>query len=525
MNPFLHYVTESSVCLAFFFLVYWVFLKKETYFRLNRTYLVSALVLSFVIPGLNIASPFFTVSVPSASASFTPGKPLPAQSIGIAGILFGAYLAGVAVFLARFVFHLAKLYAVVKRYGLWKSHNVRIVSVDREFAPFSFLNVVFLNAHNIGDADLERILAHERVHIQQGHSLDVLLMELVIILQWFNPFVWPYKKSLQETHEYLADSGVIAQGFSAAAYELLVFEQHVGAQLFEFANNFKQSQVKRRLTMMSKIKSKNAAKLKLLLVLPLAAFLVLAFANPKPANSTEPAAALLLQEKAGQEWQVSKEKVAQATEELKKLKDKEAKIREMLASTEDPGKKKELKKSLQTVLHREQELVTLLQKAGEAPPAPPAPPAQPAPPTQPAAASLSAPPPPPPPPDGDKLKAEYKALQSKEAKLKEDLASTDDPEKKAALKALLQKVAEKKSQVQTLMEGNGPAPEPTIEELKKEYKLLDQKREEVRAKLEKTDDPQQKAQLEDTLKKIAQKQEMLKIKAQEMKKAQEKEKQ
>ena len=498
MNHFLRYIVEASACLALFYLVYWLFLKKETYFHLNRIYLVSALLLAFIIPGLNIVSPFVTAAAQSQATSFSHGQALPASSLGLAEIIVGSYVAGVVLFFARFVFHLVKLHAVVRRYGIWKSRNIRIVSVDKEFAPFSFLNVVFLNARNIGGVDLERILAHERVHIQQGHSLDVLLMELVIILQWFNPFVWPYKKSLQETHEYLADSGVIAQGFSAAAYELLVFEQHVGAQLFEFANNFKQSQIKRRLTMMSKIKSKNAAKLKLLFVLPLAAFLVLAFANPKPAKSSEHATSLILQEKVGQEWQVSQEKVAQAKEDLKKLKGKEEKIRQMLATTEDPEKKKELKKSLEAVLAKEQEMEHFLQKAGAAPP---------------------------PAPDGDELKAEYKALLSKEAKIKEELAKTENPEKKAELKALLKKVTAKKADLQAVMEGNGPAiAEPTIEELKKEYVLLDKKGEEVRTELAKTTDPNQKAKLEDTLKKIAQKQEQIKMKAQELKKAQEEKK-
>jgi spore coat protein CotF len=498
MSHFLRYIIEASACLALFYVVYWLFLKKETYFQLNRIYLVSALLAAFIIPGLNVASPFFIASAPPEVASFSSGPAVPAPSVGLADIIVGSYLAGVVLFFVRFVFHLVKLHTVVKRCGIWKSHNVRIVSVDREFAPFSFLNIIFLNSRSIGDADLERILAHERVHIQQGHSLDVLLMELVIILQWFNPFVWPYKKSLQETHEYLADSGVIAQGFSTAAYELLVFEQHVGVQLFEFANNFKQSQIKRRLTMMSKIKSRNAAKLKLLFVLPLAALLVLAFANPKPAKSSEYATTPFMQEKVGQEWQVSQEKVAQAKEELKMLKNKEEKIRQMLATTEDPEKKKELKKSLETVLAKEEEMKVFLKNAASAPP---------------------------PSPNGDELKAEYKALSSKEAKIKEELAKTENPEKKAELKALLQKVTAKKADIQAMMEGNGSASGPTIEELKKEYVLLDRKGEQVRAELAKTTDPQQKAKLEDTLKKITQRQEMIKVKAQEMKKAQEEKKQ
>ena len=132
---------------------------------------------------------------------------------------------------------------------------MNVVFVENDLAPSSFFNIIFLNPSNISQSDFNRIIAHELVHIKQFHSIDIILLELITILQWFNPFVWPYKKSLQETHEFLADYGVIAQGFSTAKYQLLMFEQHVGVKLFEFANNFKQSQIKRRITMMSKIKS------------------------------------------------------------------------------------------------------------------------------------------------------------------------------------------------------------------------------------------------------------------------------
>jgi hypothetical protein len=500
MSDLLRYILESGVCLAFFYVIYWVLLKDETYFLLNRFYLVSALAMSFIIPGFNITSPFRTARAVSAPVSLSQVQAMPTRTLGLADVLLVVYLAGVLVYLMRFVFHLIKLRSVVRRYGLQVRGGVKIVSVDREFAPFSFLNVVFLNEKDLNPDDLERILAHERVHIHQGHSLDVLLMELAIVLQWFNPFVWPYKKSLQETHEYLADDGVIAQGFSAVMYKRLVFEQHVGAQLFEFANNFKQSQIKRRLTMMSKIKSRNAAKLKLLFILPLASLLVLAFAEPKPAGTLDHAAIPVLQEKAGQgqESLVSKEKVAQAEDEYKKLKEKEMKLREKLAATEDAEAKKELEHSLQIVLTKQQELKGFLAKAGTAPN------------------------------PGVDIKAEYRSLQKEEQKIREVLAQTDDAEKQAELKKKLEMVLAKQAEIKVVMvnvnvamaEGDHPS-NPTLEELKKEYVALDAKAEDIRAKLEKTTDAKQKAELEDLLKKISQKQEQIKAQAQEMKAAQE----
>jgi len=495
MSDLLRYVLESGVCLALFFLIYRVFLRNETYFLLNRFFLVSALLLSFIIPGLNITSPFISSPAASAQAGLAETPPAPAASFGPAGILLFIYLSGVALFFLRFVFHLAKLRSVVRRCGFRDCGDVKLVSVEGNFAPFSFLNVIFLNERSLRQDSLERILAHERVHIRQGHSIDVLLMELVIILEWFNPFVWPYKKSLQETHEYLADGGVIAEGFSAARYKLLLFEQHVGAQLFEFANNFKQSQIKRRLTMLSKIKSGNAAKLKLLCVLPLAVFLVLAFADPKPARSIDYPSVSVIQETAahGQEELIAPEKAAQAHKELKMLQEKEMMLREKLKTAEDPELKKELKIKLESILLKQQEIKGFLAKSGE-------------------------------PPDQSEndLKAQQKMLQDKELKIRELLAGTEDAAKKAELEAKLKMVLEKQKQVQaqSALEGNGPSGEPTIEELKKEYTMLKQKEDDIRAKLEKTTDPQQKAELEDVLKKVVQKQEMVKSKALAMKAAQ-----
>lgn len=248
---------------------------------------------------------------------------------------------------------------------------------------------------------------------------------------------------------------------------------------------------------MSKIKSRNAAKLKLVLVLPLALFLVLAFAEPKPVRPIDQPTVPVLQEAAGQgqEAEVKKEKVAQAERELQKLKENEMILREKLKATEDQEAKKELKMKLETVLHKQQEIQTMLGYGGGAPPVP-----------------------------ALELKAEYKELEADAAKIREVLAKTDDPEKKAELNKKLEKVLEKQAQVKSMLAAAGPNAAPTIEELKKEYMMLDQKAADVRAKLEKTEDAEQKAELENLLKKIAAKQAIIKVQAQKIKAAQEQKK-
>jgi len=330
MTSFSLYLLESAACLALFYVGFRLFLRKETYFNLNRVYLVCSLIFSLILPVFKITSPIFTARVP-VPMSLIPSSAAPAITWGLGEILLFLYAIGVGVFLTRFIFHMIKLYFVVKKYRTTRLNGVKIVSVDKDFSPFSFLNFIFINDEKTSEYNMRRIIAHEIIHIKQYHTFDILLIEIITVLQWFNPFVWPYKKSLQETHEFLADYGVIAQGFSTAKYQLLMFEQNVGVKLFEFANNFKQSQIKRRITMMSKIKSRGAAKLKLLLIVPLATLLLLAFAEPKPADTKVADKATLSADQdtdKKKEEEMKKKKMEQVKVLLEDLKKEEMILRE-----------------------------------------------------------------------------------------------------------------------------------------------------------------------------------------------------
>lgn len=349
MKPFLIYILQSGLCLAVFYLIYELFLKRETYFQLNRIFLVSGLLLSFLIPVFPITSPFKTpAALINFDYAFIPSAS--ARGFGSADFLYVFYGIGVLVFLLRFVLQLEKLRRVVRTYGIHRLRGAKIVAVDQLFPPFSFLNIIFINQGPSIDADLRRILAHEQVHIRQHHTLDVLLMEIVLSLQWFNPIIWRYKKALQETHEYLADSGVIAQGFSSIKYQLLMFEQHVGTSLFEFGNNFKKSQIKRRIVMLSKIKSPKAAKLKLLLALPLAIALVLIFAEPRVADGTP-----TFQNQSGPD-DPAQAKITQVKEEFDKLIAVEQDLRRTLETAQDETTKKKLANKIETVIQKRQQL-------------------------------------------------------------------------------------------------------------------------------------------------------------------------
>jgi hypothetical protein len=366
MDNLILYLFEVSVSLVLFYSIYWLFLKKETFFAVNRLFLISSILFSFIVPFINAS--FIKVSSPIASRqlierTYVFGQTASTQSktMGIFDILWLVYLIGAGLFLLRFLYKLLKLQILIKKSSIQKINGVNVVFVEKDLAPFSFFNLVFVNRSNITGDDFNRIVAHEMIHIRQYHSVDLLVMELLTIFQWFNPFVWPYKESLKETHEYLADNAVIAQGCNAAKYQLLIFEQHVGVKLFEFANNFNHSQIKRRITMMTKRKSKRWAKFKVLLILPLLFFLVLTFADsnttrePDKAKQKDADNALITQADAKDSTHAEDQKKAEeekkkkelakkkAQEEAKKIEMSIKELKKKYKETDDPEMKKKIK--------------------------------------------------------------------------------------------------------------------------------------------------------------------------------------
>lgn len=347
MDGLLLYLLKSAGCLTFFYVAYWLLLKNDTFFALNRFYLVISLLASFAIPLFPVTSPFRKAPAVTYYGTLPEGA-APVKTLQFTDILLIIYLVGAGLLLCRFLIQLWRLYSLVRAHRIERDNGCYLVLVDQDTQAFSFFKYVFLSKARTAQPEVQRILEHERVHIKQYHSLDILLMEFATIVQWFNPFVWPYKTSLKEIHEYLADYGVIAQGCSTPRYQLLIIEQQVGGKLFELANNFRQSQIKRRITMMSKIKSKGWAKLKILLVLPLTVLLVLVLAQPKVQAADDSADRITVQDQTKKE-DFEKKKA----EYIKKLKAESAEIakkREMLknklAQTDDPDTKKKLKQML-----------------------------------------------------------------------------------------------------------------------------------------------------------------------------------
>lgn len=281
MNEVITILIKSSLSIAMLYLVYTLFLKRDTFFKTNRIYLVLTMIISLIIPFIDFSALIngggvgYTVWLDPVIISSNGVQTSVNSNPGLYQILLAIYLTGMSIFAIRFLYQLWQLFALVRKFGVSRKEGLNIVFTDRNYSPFSFFNLVFLNNDDINSSETQKILAHEKVHIRQWHSVDLILLELITIIQWFNPFVWLYRHAIKTLHEYLADEGVIHSGVDVNVYSALLFEQSTGIQINDLTNNFSKSLLKRRFKMMTKEKTTQIARIKLLLVAPLALALLL----------------------------------------------------------------------------------------------------------------------------------------------------------------------------------------------------------------------------------------------------------
>ena len=298
MGTFLVYILKSAACLAVFYLFYKLLMSRDTFHRFNRFALLGLLVLSSVLPLVEVS---VNRPAPVHETMLTLEQLLLLADVQAEGevvsqpttalwvrVALMVYLVGIVFFAIRNLWSLGRL-AVLLRHGHleqladWlpgRTENVRLVVHNRDIAPFSWMRYIVLSRKDLEENGRE-ILIHELAHIRNHHSWDLLLADLCIFVQWFNPAAWLLKQELQTIHEYEADDTVLREGVDAKKYQMLLIKKAVGTRLYSMANSFNHSSLKKRITMMLKEKSNPWARVKYLYVLPLAALAVSAFARPE----------------------------------------------------------------------------------------------------------------------------------------------------------------------------------------------------------------------------------------------------
>ena len=301
ISSLLLYSIKSAMVLTMLYLPYMLLLRRESFFRFNRIVLLGILLLSLVLPLCNI--PWMSLDhkpvVQAAQLQMLelgiPVHVLPEVQVVADGttsrgasrfslffIISFIYILGMVFLLMLRLWQISRLKLGLHKGVLWeqKEKGIRIYCHAKDVTPFSWMRNIVISEKDFNEAGREIIL-HEMGHIQNCHSWDVVLLTLVQMLQWWNPFAYVLGISLRDVHEYEADDYVLRQGVSAKGYQLLLIRKAVGSGSYAFANSFNHSLTKKRITMMKKSKSNPWMKSKALYVIPVAALALSAFATPK----------------------------------------------------------------------------------------------------------------------------------------------------------------------------------------------------------------------------------------------------
>ncbi|NPA37521.1 MAG: TonB family protein [Chlorobi bacterium] len=303
MTPVLVYFLKSAISLAMFYGFYWFFLRKETFFRFNRYYFIGSMFSSLLLPFIDVsglltaneAAPVRTITesyvtfqnaVISPVIYSAPVKELQSPAFSASDYLLMLYTAGVVLLLLRLFLQVVVLTFRIKSTEAIDIDGLKVITHKKVKSPFSFFSYVFINPEQLDEENIGDVILHEKEHIEQRHSIDLLFAEFLTILQWPNPFAWLTKRSLIETHEYLADSAVLKKGVPVDEYQRTLISFMLGAGNPALITPFNFSLNKKRLIMMKKIKSPSIRKWRSLLLLPLLAILIAAFSEPDMKNSS-----------------------------------------------------------------------------------------------------------------------------------------------------------------------------------------------------------------------------------------------
>ena len=274
MSDFLAYDLKVAVLIIVFHMFYRLLLSHETFHRVNRIVLLLTAIASFVLP-LCVITTHRTVAasmagvavgdVPPAVAAEAEPAPSPWQ-VALSAI----YIIGMAATLGRTLLSLVRVWQLIRRSERHPQPDGTTLCVvgDAAVAPFSWMRYIVMNRGDYAAHDAA-ILAHERGHVRLRHSLDVVLVDLLTALQWFNPAMWMLRHDLRAIHEYEADGEVLSQGIDARQYQYLLISKAVSIGGYSIANGISHSTLKNRIHMMTNKKSKSSHLMKLLALLPI----------------------------------------------------------------------------------------------------------------------------------------------------------------------------------------------------------------------------------------------------------------
>ena len=276
MLEFLTYDLKVAVLIAVFYIFYRLLLARETFHRVNRIVLLLTAVASFVLP-LCVITMHRTVVMPMPTIDVELGSAVAADLQSGAGeyqylqsALIVLFIIGVVATLTHTLWSMFRITSLIRHSEQHPQADGTTICVtgNADLAPFSWMHYIVMNRSDYEIND-PAILTHERGHIRLHHSWDVLLVDTLTALQWFNPAIWMLRSDLRAIHEYEADGAVLSQGINARQYQYLLITKAGGIGGYSLVNGISHSTLKNRITMMTNKTSKSSHLLKLLALLPI----------------------------------------------------------------------------------------------------------------------------------------------------------------------------------------------------------------------------------------------------------------
>jgi bla regulator protein BlaR1 len=278
----------STISLALLLAVYHLALQREKMHGFKRFYLLLAICFSLIIPFIQIETTQEIIAIPQVQefTEYVTVEPIFVQEYKNASptinllpfILWIIYISGALLMLFRFIYNLSKLISIIENNTALRLGNTHLVLLDCHVTPHSFLNYIFFSRQDYNNNKIEQeLLQHEMTHITQKHSLDIMLIELLCVIFWFNPIIFLYKKAIKLNHEFLADEAAIRLQNDVSSYQQILLSKIFMNKASGLASHVHYSLTKKRLIMMSKNTSfKRALALKAAMV-PVFALVMLMF--------------------------------------------------------------------------------------------------------------------------------------------------------------------------------------------------------------------------------------------------------
>jgi beta-lactamase regulating signal transducer with metallopeptidase domain len=294
MNSLVLYLLQVAICHTVFYLLYRTLYSNLAYFNFSRIYLLSATVISFIIPLLSIGvwqpsdhvlglSFLALISQGSVTTVRSETTDLAISPYDLVDLLFPAlltiYLIGCLFVSFKLLRSLWKIHMLIKSNEMVREADYRIVRLKNGPAFFSFMTCIFINENknSLKQDEYNTVLLHEQAHIRQKHSYDLLLMEIAGVVCWFNPFVKKLKTSLCQVHEYLADKAVMNTKQDPDAYSKLIIRLSHHYEAERFVHPFSVADLKRRINMLYIQKQSKMKAVRFVAIIPLLALLMMVF--------------------------------------------------------------------------------------------------------------------------------------------------------------------------------------------------------------------------------------------------------